>query len=141
MDPLDTFLNTFNQLDKTSLNLLDRIYHPEICFTDPAHTLEGLPALKRYFTSLYETVRFVRFDFSSRMHSGDQAFVTWTMEMAHPRLAKGRTVAVNGCSFLTFASDGRVIFHRDYFDLGAMIYEHLPLVGGLLRTIKKRLGS
>jgi hypothetical protein len=141
MDPLHTFLTTFNQLDKTSLNLLDSIYHPDIRFTDPAHTLEGLPALKRYFRSLYGNVRFVRFDFGTRMQSEDQAFVTWTMEMSHPRLAKGRTVAVEGCSVLTFASDGRVTIHRDYFDLGAMIYEHLPLAGGLIRTVKKRLGA
>ncbi len=141
MEHLDTFLDTFNQLDKTSLNLLDTLYHSEICFIDPAHTLEGLPALKRYFTSLYDNVRSIRFAFDARMQSGNQAFVTWTMEISHPRLAKGQPVTVDGCSHLTFAPDGRVIRHRDYFDLGAMIYEHLPLMGGLIRTVKKRLGS
>jgi hypothetical protein len=141
MNPLDIFLDSFNQLDKNSLTLLDKIYHPEIFFTDPAHTLEGLPALKQYFASLYENVRSIRFRFDSRMLSGDQAFVTWTMELSHPRLAKGRTVSVDGCSHLTFAPDGRVTAHRDYFDLGAMIYEHLPLVGSLISTVKKRLGS
>jgi hypothetical protein len=141
MKHLDTFLNTFNQLDKTSLNLLDTLYHPDICFIDPAHTLNGLPALKQYFFSLYENVESIRFTFDVRMQSGGQAFVTWTMEISHPRLAKGLPVAVQGCSCLTFAPDGRVIRHQDYFDLGAMIYEHLPLVGGLIRTVKKRLGS
>lgn len=141
MDPLDTFLDSFNHLDKTSLNLLDSIYHPDICFIDPAHTLEGLPALKRYFTALYDNVRSIRFTFDARMQSGRQAFVTWTMEISHPRLAKGQPVTVDGCSHLTFAPDGRVLRHQDYFDLGAMIYEHLPLMGSLTRTIKKRLGS
>lgn len=139
MESLNTFLTTFNQLDKTRLDLLDTLYHPDIRFTDPAHTVDGLPALKQYFASMYDNVRFVRFTFDTRMQSGDQAFVTWTMEMSHPRLAKGRPVTVNGCSHLVFASDGRVIRHRDYFDLGAMIYEHLPLLGGLITTIKKRL--
>jgi hypothetical protein len=141
MDPLDTFLDSFNRLDSTRLDLLDTIYHPDICFTDPAHSLEGLPALKQYFASLYENVRSVRFTFDTRMKSGDQAFVTWTMELSHPRLAKGRTVRVDGCSHLTFAPDSRVTVHRDYFDLGAMVYEHLPVVGGLIQTVKKRLGS
>jgi hypothetical protein len=141
MNPLDTFLNTFNQLDKNNLSLLETIYHPDIRFIDPAHSLEGLPALKQYFFSLYENVRSIRFAFDTPMQSGSQAFVTWTLHMNHPRLAKGRPVAMQGCSCLTFASDGRVIRHRDYFDLGAMIYEHLPLVGGIIKTIKKRLGS
>jgi len=141
MDTLNTFLTIFNQLDKTSLNRLDTIYHPDICFTDPAHTLEGLPALKDYFAALYENVRSIRFIFDARMMTGNQAFVTWTMALSHPRLAGGRTVSVDGCSHLTFGSDGRVTVHRDYFDLGAMVYEHLPVVGGLIRTVKKRLGS
>lgn len=141
MDRLDTFLESFNRLDSTRLDLLDKIYHPDICFTDPAHTLEGLPALKQYFASLYENVRSVRFIFDTRMMSGDKAFVTWTMKLSHPRLSKGRTISVDGCSHLGFAPDGRVMFHRDYFDLGAMIYEHLPVVGGLIRTAKKRLGT
>jgi hypothetical protein len=141
MNHLDTFLETFNQLNKNCLNLLDTLYHPDICFIDPAHTLHGLPALKRYLTSLYENIRSIRFAFHARMQSGDQAFVTWTMEISHPRLIKGKPVAVNGCSHLTFAPDGRVIRHQDYFDLGAMIYEHLPLMGVLIRTVKKKLGS
>ncbi len=141
MDPLDTFLTTFNRLDKTSLSLLDIIYHPDIRFVDPAHTLNGLPALREYFSSLYENVRSIRFAFDPPIQSDSRAVVTWTLHMVHPRLAKGRPVAVEGCSCLTFASDGRVIRHRDYFDLGAMIYEHLPLVGSLIRTVKTRLGS
>ena len=141
MDPLDNFLTTFNRLDRNNLSLLDNIYHPDICFIDPAHTLDGLPALKQYFASLYENVRSIRFAFDAPMQSGRRAVVTWTLHMTHPRLAKGRPVAVQGCSCLTFAPDDRVTGHRDYFDLGAMIYEHLPLVGGLIRTVKKRLGS
>jgi len=141
MDSLENFLTTFNQLDKKNLSLLETIYHPDIRFIDPAHSLQGLPALKQYFFSLYENVRSIRFAFDTPMQSDSQAFVTWTLHMHHPRLAKGRPVAVKGCSCLTFASDGRVIRHRDYFDLGAMIYEHLPLVGGIIKTIKKRLGS
>ncbi len=67
MDLLDTFLDSFNRLDSASLNLLETIYHPDICFTDPAHTLEGLPALEQYFASLYENVRSIRFIFDTRV--------------------------------------------------------------------------
>ncbi len=56
MDPLDEFPDSFNQLDNTSLNLLGTIYHPDICFNDPAHTLGSLPVPKRYFESLYENI-------------------------------------------------------------------------------------
>jgi hypothetical protein len=34
-----------------------------------------------------------------------------------------------------------VCLHRDYFDLGAMLYEQLPLLGAVVRTLKGRLGA
>ena len=33
----------------------------------------------------------------------------------------------------------RVHFHQDYFDAGALLYEHLPLMGGAIRWLKGRL--
>jgi hypothetical protein len=47
------------------------------------------------------------------MQSGTQAFVTWTLHMNHPRLSKGRPIAVEGCSCLTFASDGRIVIREN----------------------------
>jgi hypothetical protein len=44
-------------------------------------------------------------------------------------------------SYLQFDKAGKVRYHRDYFDLGAMLYEHLPLLGSLVKTIKRRLGT
>ncbi|BBI47777.1 hypothetical protein HORIV_01980 [Vreelandella olivaria] len=61
------------------------------------------------------------------------------MTFIHPRLAGGKPVEVEGCSALTFADDGRVQRHRDYFDAGAMLYEQLPLMGSAIRWLKKRL--
>ncbi len=141
MAPLDKFMETYNQLDKNNLALLDTIYHPEVQFSDPAHSLDGLNSLKLYFTALYENVRSIRFAFHAHLENRGQAFLTWTMHFSHPRLAKGRSIAVSGCSRLAFAPDGKVIHHRDYFDLGEMVYEHVPVLGSLVKTIKKRLGA
>ncbi|MFN2356691.1 MAG: nuclear transport factor 2 family protein [Desulfotignum sp.] len=141
MEPLQQFIKTFNRLDKNNLALLDQIYHHEIHFEDPAHTLDGIDSLKQYFSVLYENIQSIHFDFNTHLQSGSQAFMTWTMHYSHPRLAKGRPITVDGCSCLFFAPDGRVIDHRDYFDLGAMVYEHIPVLGNIIQTIKKRLGS
>ena len=42
---------------------------------------------------------------------------------------------------IEFDEAGKVCQHRDYFDLGAMLYEQLPLLGPVVRTIKMRLGA
>jgi hypothetical protein len=33
-----------------------------------------------------------------------------------------------------------VNYHRDYWDAAGELYEQLPLVGGLMRWLKKRAG-
>lgn len=143
-DPdLDNFCAFFNKLDKTCTEKLVEIYTDEVVFIDPLHRIEGSKALVAYFDALYESVTSCGFIFHDRQRQGDTAFVTWTMKLVHPRLDGGQTVNVEGCSRLDFADDGsgRVTYHRDYFDAGAMLYERLPVIGTAVRYIKKQLAG
>ncbi|HGP4674712.1 TPA: nuclear transport factor 2 family protein, partial [Vibrio cholerae O1] len=38
-------------------------------------------------------------------------------------------------------AEGKVTYHRDYFDMGEMLYEQLPVLGQVIRAIKRRLGQ
>ncbi|MBA5762569.1 nuclear transport factor 2 family protein [Vibrio sp. 404] len=132
--------SVYQQLNKSNLHLLNDLYHPNVVFEDAAHRLEGWGELKRYFDSLYSNVNSCHFNIQEQQQFGDSGFITWTMALEHPKLQKGATIYVNGMSHLKF-SDGKVIYHRDYFDLGEMLYENLPLLGSIIRTIKQRLGE
>lgn len=140
-DPtLDAFCAFYNKLDKHSTNYLPEVYTSDISFVDPLHEIEGIEALIGYFEALYANVSDCRFDFGERQRVGELAFVTWTLELVHPRLARGRKVIVPGCSRLVFRGD-RVCAHRDYFDAGALLYEQVPVLGSVIRVLKRRLGS
>ncbi|WP_108447024.1 nuclear transport factor 2 family protein [Halomonas denitrificans] len=137
---LEAFCAFFNKLDKTCTNRLSEVYTAEVSFTDPLHHIEGIEALEGYFQNLYDNVTSCRFNFHERWQQEDKAFVTWTLHLEHPRLDGGRGIEVEGCSHLNFATDGRVARHRDYFDAGALLYERLPLLGGVIRRVKRQLG-
>ena len=51
----------------------------------------------------------------------------------------GRSWAVVGMSEVALAEDGRVQRHIDYWDAAQGLYEHLPVVGGLQRWLRRRL--
>lgn len=143
-DPaLDKFCAFFNKLDKTYTEKLDEIYTDAVIFIDPLHRIEGRAPLEAYFGTLYENVTSCGFTFHDTQRQGDTAFVTWTMQLIHPRLDGGRMVTVEGCSRLAFADDetGRVKYHRDYFDAGAMLYERLPVMGPAVRWVKRQLAG
>ncbi|MGV2986925.1 nuclear transport factor 2 family protein [Vibrio sp. E150_011] len=130
----------YQQLDKHNLHLLEAVYHQDVVFEDPAHRVEGYAALLAYFGELYANV--IRCDFNIEHHQqlADTGFITWTMSLLHPKLNSGQPVEVKGVSHLIFRDD-LVIYHRDYFDLGQMLYEQVVLLGPVIKHIKQRLGS
>lgn len=134
------FVSIYKALNKNNLTSLETLYHPEIVFRDPAHEIVGLAAFIQYFTVLYENVTDCQFAIHHTTVEDDDAFVTWTMTLSHPKLEKGKARQVQGCSHLRF-SEGKIIRHRDYFDMGEMLYEALPVLGRLLKQIKTRLGQ
>lgn len=143
-DPvLATFCETFNKLDKSCTKKLYSIYANDIVFIDPLHRVEGIEALERDFEALYANVIDCHFDFHHGTRDGDRGYVAWTMILRHRRLCGGRQFEVEGCSTLRFASSdgGKVIHHQDHFDAGALLYERLPLLGALIRRIKRQAAS
>ncbi|WP_338363332.1 nuclear transport factor 2 family protein [uncultured Pseudoalteromonas sp.] len=137
--PVAKFVDIYQQLDKTNLHLLNDIYSEQINFTDPMHEINGLNELTRYFSNLYSNVKHCQFDISDTYEQGDNAFLYWTMHYAHPKLASGKTISVEGHSKLTFQA-GKIIKHRDYFNVGELLYKHIPLLGGVINYIDKRAG-
>ena len=135
--PVDLFKDTFHRLNATSLHLLTGLYSEQVVFQDPFRRLEGLPALRRYFAELYRHTTSSAFVFEQEFVGEGSAMLTWTMSVRHPRLRGGRLIHVTGATRLGFHD--KIIFHRDYFDAGELIYEHLPLLGPLVRAIKRRV--
>lgn len=137
-DFLQRFSRTFASLNKDDLDQLALIYSEDIEFSDPLHTVHGLGELRRYFAELYAQVSELTFEFHGYDRLGPgHGYLRWTMTYRHPRLASGKPVEVEGCSHLRWAD--KVFYHRDYFDAGALLYEHLPVFGSLIRWLKRRL--
>lgn len=138
-DFLRHFGHTFATLDKYNLSLLDGLYSDDIVFADPLHEVHGLPELHRYFAQLYSNVNQLDFDFHGFDQTAEgEGYLRWTMSFRHPRLAGGELIRVPGCSHLMWRD--KVYRHRDYFDAGALLYEHLPVLGGVISWLKRRMG-
>lgn len=134
---IQTFVVNYQALSTDNLHLLNDIYHQGITFIDPMHKIHGLSALTEYFEGLYENVTACHFSIQRVVHQNDAAAIYWTMRYQHPKLNQGQEIAIQGSSHIQGEGD-KVIYHRDYLDLGAMLYEHLPLVGRLIKWIKAR---
>ena len=137
-DFLRHFAERFAELDASNLQRVDELYSADVVFRDPLHEVRGLSALQDYFAELYANVSQLHFDFHSHDQISDgEGYLRWTMTYRHPRLRGGAPIRVDGCSHLLWWD--KVYQHRDYFDAGALLYEHLPLMGGAIAWLKRRL--
>lgn len=138
---MKAFLEVYANLRADNLETLKSVYRDDIRFVDPAHDINGLDNLTLYLENLYENVRSINFSFTDQIVGDRKGYVRWDMDFSHESFAKGRTIHVEGMTYIEFDESGRVFYHRDYFDLGAMLYEHLPLLGRLITSLKRRLGT
>lgn len=137
-EPVEKLMALYQKLGAHNLALLDEVYSDAVVFCDPMHRIEGLSLLKEYFANLYQNLSSIDFVFHHVMDDGAQATLVWTMTFAHPKLAGGKPISVEGVSQIGYSD--KVDFHRDYFDMGAMLYEHIPGLGALVRLVKNRAG-
>ncbi|RWX54935.1 nuclear transport factor 2 family protein [Photobacterium chitinilyticum] len=132
------FVETYTQLTKHNLSELENLYHADVIFEDPAHKVIGWRNLHNYFIRLFRTVNECTFEVHDTLTDKDKAYIQWTMTFSHPRIASGEPRSVKGCSRLEY-KENCVISHRDYFDMGEMIYEGVPVLGSVIRRIKVSL--
>lgn len=113
------------------------LYAEDVWFNDTLKTLRGRAALEAYFLKTMDHVDLFQTEVNDVARSGGNFYVRWTMDIRF----KGAKEPVRtiGVSLLRFDREGRAVFHQDFWDSGAGFYEHLPVLGGVMRWIKTKI--
>ncbi|SNS19370.1 SnoaL-like domain-containing protein [Noviherbaspirillum humi] len=130
----------FETITPQSVDLLGDIYTPDAYFKDPFNDVRGLDEIRRIFSHMFVQVQAPRFVVRSAIAQGDEAFLTWDFLFRMKRFSSAEQ-CIRGATHLRFAADGRLAFHRDYWDAAEELYEKLPLLGGLMRLLKRAARS
>ena len=128
----------FENLTPGSLDELETIYTPLAYFKDPFNEVRGIDGIRRIFSHMYSSLEQPRFVVTGCIVDGDQCFLSWNFMFRLKRFDRATEQTVRGGSHLKFDAGGRIDFHRDYWDAAEELYEKLPVVGGLMRWLKRR---
>jgi hypothetical protein len=131
----------FETLSPHSVAQLHTVYDPQARFKDPFNEVQGLPDIERIFQHMYAALEQPHFVVSAQVVDGAQAFLTWEFRFRFKRFDTTTLQAVRGASHVVFNEQGLVTLHRDYWDAAEELYEKLPLLGGLMRWLKKRANT
>ena len=130
----------FEHIDLSAVGRLDQIYADYAWFKDPFNEVRGIEAIRQIFGHMFIQVEQPRFAVLDAVQQGSQAFLTWDFTFRMKRFDTRTIQTIRGASHLRFAVDGRVDMHRDYRDAAEELYEKLPLVGSLMRWLKRQAG-
>ena len=134
---VDRIADFYETLSPAMLDRLDTLYAVDVRFKDPFNEVVGVASIRRIFEHMFAKVDAPRFIVTRRIVQADQAMLGWDF---HLRL-RGRDIVVRGVTHLSFDVDTRVALHRDYWDPAEDLYAHLPLIGTLMRVLRRKLSA
>jgi hypothetical protein len=108
-------------------------------FRDPFNDVRGCAAMRRVLQKMFEDLSEVGFCVTAQASQLPISFIAW--ELTGRMSQSGRLLRLDGVSHLVFAGDGRVKVHIDYWDAASQLYERLPLLGPILRILRRRLAT
>ncbi len=138
---LQCVVHFFEHLQPSDLAQIAQLYTADAQFKDPFNEVQGIAAITHIFHHMFEALDAPRFVITQQVQNGAQCFVTWDFFFSVPRMNKGATQIIRGATHFVLREEAgvwRVAVHRDYWDAAEELYEKLPMVGGLMRWLKKR---
>jgi steroid Delta-isomerase len=141
-DPrIQRIVDFFESLTPQAVQKMGELYAANAYFKDPFNEVRGLTEVQRIFSHMYVALHEPHFVVTNTITQGDQCFIVWDFKFRFKRFDTVTMQTVRGCSHLQLATDGRIAFHRDYWDAAEELYEKLPWMGALMRWLKKRANT
>jgi steroid Delta-isomerase len=138
---VDRIVALFEAMTPGDVHRLHAYYRPDAWFKDPFNEVRGLAGVQRVFAHMFEALDQPRFCVTTRIVQGAECFLAWEFRFGLRRGRADRQLLVRGGSHLKLADDGRIAWHRDYWDAAEELYEQLPVLGSLMRWLKRRAAS
>jgi len=139
-DSLARLCAFYATLSPESLAGIAEFYADRALFKDPFNEVVGIAAIEAIFRAMFADLESPRFVIRASVLEGGRACVTWDFEFGFRSFRRGQTQLIRGASWLEFDAAGKVVRHRDYWDAAEELYEKLPVIGALMRGLRRRLG-
>jgi hypothetical protein len=125
----------FQTMDPAALLTLEKVYAEDAIFSDPFNDLKGLESVRAVYQHMFDSLDCPRFVVTTTVVEGHRCFMTWDFLFE----TRKRAFSISGCTQFELNALGLIVVHRDYWDPAQQLYEKIPLLGGVLRRLRRRL--
>lgn len=138
---LDQLIRFYEELAPDSVARFNEFYSENAYFKDPFNEVNSLAAIQRIFGHMFRKVAEPRFVVTESVADAGGAMLVWEFHYRVRLWGGGQAQIMRGVSHLKFAADGKVVYHRDYWDTAEELYMKLPALGCLMRGLRRTLAA
>ncbi|MCE2722841.1 MAG: nuclear transport factor 2 family protein [Burkholderiales bacterium] len=137
--PLKRFVSYWNNLTAADVARLEEFYTENAVFQDPFNKVQGHAAIKHIFDDMFVRLIDPKFVITETIEQDNRVLLVWDFSFRIKSLKPDLKRTIHGTSLIRFAADGRALSHRDYWDAAGELYEQLPVIGSVMRALKRRM--
>lgn len=130
----------FSDYSKDNLSEnVTQVYATDVYFRDAFKQYSSSEDIRDYMLAGLKPLYQAEFIFNRFARSGGDYYFDWTMRLDFKKTPPGTWEESIGVSHMRFNSEGKIIFHQDYWDPTDIVYRRIPLVKQLIAFVKNRL--
>jgi hypothetical protein len=131
------YASYFKRIAPGNLDELRDLCAVDVRFRDPFNDVRGQDQIVRIFSKMFEEVAEPTFEVVDNALSGSNSYLRWVFCFKSKK--NGKFFSIEGMTEVHFDQSGKVAAHLDHWDAASQLYEHVPLLGSVLRIIRRRL--
>ena len=135
MNSLREFKEWFINLNESTLDNIVSYYDENVFFKDPFNEFNGREKLKNLFIHMFVTLKNPHFVFIDNIENSEGVFLTWDFIFSY----KENSFKIHGSSHLKLNDAEKIVYHRDYWDVGEELLLKIPLIKSLYGLFQSKL--
>lgn len=118
-----------------------QLYASDLHFSDALMLTRDRSRVVEHFQGLVDAGTAVQVDILQTLVSEADVYLIWSMQAEFTPVRQTKVSDTIGITHLRFNDAGRVVLHQDFWDTGLGFYQHIPVLGRVVKTINRRFAA
>lgn len=137
---LRSFSDLFETYSRENLSArFTQVYAERLYFRDAFKEFDSVAPLQTYMLQGLEPLEAAEFKIERIVSQSGEYYVDWTMRLDFKKTPSGTWEESIGMTHIRFNSEGKVIFHQDYWDPTDIVYRRIPIAKQLISFVKNKM--
>lgn len=115
------------------------VYAQDAYLNDTLKEHHGIDDIEAYFVKTADAVEQTTVEVVDVASSNGNYYVRWIMNITFKDLNDGEMTSSIGLTHLRFNTEGKVVFHQDYWDSASGFFDYVPVIGRLVRWVRTKI--